>query len=442
MPKIIEYILCLMENGIIFIFLNSLIERRSKNILTVIAAIVVNASIIYCCYELRSFTRTIILAAITIAASCIIFKGKICIKAALSVTVIFMLEMINILFGNFSSLMLSGDAYYATFGNTFVSVIVSLIIKAADILAVYFAYKMFSKRNFEASGKVWTLYCVMISTYLFIIVTFTEFHLSHARKLYSAFQFAASSGLFITGMITIYFFTYVCGSFANEKRMYILQSGYDGIKEQLAVQSENSEKIGKIRHDTKNHLQNAQTLLSQGHYDAAKNLIAEMIEGIDNIHLKFNTATGNSIIDAAIAVKSAICRSSGIDFVLCCEKLPQVNISEIDLSSLISNILDNAITAAEKTDTPRVKLKIFVRGEYLNIISENSYSGAIKKRDEGKIAAFFTTKCNSDEHGFGTKIIGEIAQKYNGTCVYEYANGFFKMNVMLNYSGEIFKNQA
>ncbi len=161
-----------------------------------------------------------------------------------------------------------------------------------------------------------------------------------------------------------------------------------------------------------------------------------MIGQTDNIHLEFNAATGNDIIDAAIAVKSALCRSRNINFKLTCETLPKISISEIDLSSLISNILDNAITAAEKTNAPEVILKIFVRGEYLNIVSENTYSGKIEKRGEGKLTTFLTTKRNSDEHGFGTQIIAEIAQKYDGVCVYKYENGFFKMNVMLNYSGE------
>ena len=94
----------------------------------------------------------------------------------------------------------------------------------------------------------------------------------------------------------------------------------------------------------------------------------------------------------------------------------------------------NAVTAAEKTDNPRVTLKIFVRGDYLNIVSENTYSNIIKKCDEGKLTTFLSTKCNSNEHGFGTRIIGEIAQKYDGACVYEYENGLFKMNVMINFS--------
>ncbi len=437
MPKIIEYLLCLIENGIIFMFINSLLERRFKNKLSIIPVIFINATIIFSCTNLNISLRAIILVAITIIGSCIVFKGAIYIKSALSITVLFWLNMIDIIFGLLSSLVLNEQFYDVFFGSIVRRVILCLIIKAVDVLVVFAVYKMFSKHNLETGRKVWILFCMVISTFLFVTIIFTEsYQNAPENSSISTLYFTASIAFFITGIITIYFFSYICNSFSNEKRLYVLQTGYDGIKEQLAVQSANSEKISKIRHDAKNHLQNAKALLSQGQYDAVESLVDEMIGQTNNIHLEFYAATGNDIIDAAIAVKSAICSSRNIDFKLTCETLPKMSISEIDLSSLISNILDNAITAAEKTDIPRVVLKIFVRGEYLNIVSENSYSGKIRKCDEGKITTFFTTKCSSDKHGFGTRIIGEIAQKYDGACVYEYKNGLFKMNVMLNYSRE------
>lgn len=435
MPKIIEYMLCLIEIGMIFVFLNRLIERRIKSKLSIIPAIFINATIIFLCTNISISLRAVILVAITILGSCIVFKGATHIKSALSITVLFLLNMIDIVFGLLSSLILKEHVYDVFFESTVRRVILCLIIKAVDVLVVFAVYKMLSKHRLETERRVWILFCLVISTFLFVTVIFTElYQKAPENSSISTLYFTASIAFFITGMITIYFFTYLCNSFSNEKRLYVLQSSYEGIKEQLSVQSENSKKITKIRHDTKNHLQNAKTLLSQGQYDAAESLVNEMIGQTDNIHIEFNAITGNDIIDAAIAVKSAKCKIRGIDFKLTCETLPHINISEIDLSSLISNILDNAITAAEKTDTPQVILKIFVRGEYLNIISENTYSNIIKKCNEGKLTTLLTTKCNSGEHGFGTQIIGEIAQKYDGVCVYEYENGFFKMNVMLNRS--------
>lgn len=436
MPKIIEYMLCLIENGIIFMFFNSLVERRFKNKLSIIPIIFINATIIFFCTNFNVSLRAAIFIVITILGSCIAFKGAIHIKSALSLAVLFLFNIIDIIFGLLFSLILSAHLYDVFFESTTRRIILCLIIKAFDTLVVFLVYKMFSRNHLETNRKIWILFSLIISTFLFVTVIFTElYQKAPENSSVSTLYFTVSIAFFITGIITIYFFTYICNSFSNEKRMYVLQSGYNGIKEQLSVQSENSRKISKIRHDTKNHLQNAKMLLAQGQYDAVESLVNDMIGQTDNIHLEFNAVTGNDIIDAAIAVKSAICKSCGVDFKLNCETLPTINISEIDLSSLISNILDNAVTAAEKTDAPQVILKIFVRGEYLNIVSENTYSNIIKKCDEGKLTTFLTTKCNSAEHGFGTQIIAEIAQKYDGTCVYKYENGLFKMNVMLNYSG-------
>lgn len=434
MHKIIEYMLCLIENGVIFIFFYSLIETRFKNKFFVIPIIFINATVIFLCTDMFIPLRAIILVAITLIGSCILFKGALHIKAALSFTVLFIFNIIDIVFGLLLSLVLSEHVYAIFFESTLRRVVLCLIIKVVDTLVVYTVYKMFSKFRLETNQKIWALFCLIISTFLFVTVIFTELYQEAPKNLsVSMLYFIASLAFFITGMIAIYFFTYICNSFANEKRMYILQTGYDGIKEQLAIQSDNSKRLSKIRHDTKNHLQNAKVLLSQGQYDAVESLISEMIEQTDNIHLEFNAVTENEIIDAAIAVKYAICKRQGIDFKLTCEPLPKLNISEIDLSSLISNILDNAITAAEKTEKPQVKISILTRGDYLNIVSENTYSGDIKKSDEGKQTTFTTTKFNSSKHGFGTQIIGEISQKYDGTCVYEFENGVFKMNVMLNY---------
>lgn len=256
MPKIIEYTLCLIENGIIFIFFNQLIERRFKNRISVIPVIFINASIIFFCTNLSISLRAVIWVAITIIGSCAVFKSAIHIKFALSITLLFLFNIIDIVFGLLSSLIISELVYNVFFESTFRRVILCLIIKTIDALVVFVVYKMFSKHHLETSSRVWILFCLVISTFLFVTVIFTElFQNAPENSSVSTLYFAASIAFFITGMITIYFFTYICNSFTNEKRLYVLQSSYEGIKEQLAVQSGNTEKISKIKHDTKNHLQ-------------------------------------------------------------------------------------------------------------------------------------------------------------------------------------------
>lgn len=432
MPKIIEFLLCLIETGIIFICLNSWLENRFKHIISVIITTTINAFITFLCSNLSFSLRAAIFVAITIIGSCIIFKAKPQIKVSFSIMLLFIYNIIDIMFGLLFSLMLNKDFYDVFFEDVVHRTIICLIIKAVNALVVFAVYKFFSKTPLDISRKAWTLFCLVMATFLFVTITFTEIYQNSPDSAsFSALYFAVSVAFFITGMIVIYFFTHICNSFINEKRMYVLQSSYDGVKEQLAVQSSNSEKLSKIRHDMKNHLLNTKQLMSNSQYEEAENLVNEMIGQTNDIKLLTEAATGNNIVDATIAVKAAVCQIRNIRFVLKYESLLQLKISEIDLSSLFSNILDNAISAAEKTDDPYISLSVFIRGDYLNIVSENTFKGEIEKKEDGRITTLTTTKSNSSEHGFGTRIIGEIAQKYDGVCVYEYEIGVFKMNVML-----------
>ena len=432
MPKITEFLLCLIETGIIFICLNSLLENRFKHIISIVITTTVNAFITFLCTDLKFSLRAAIFVAVTIIGSCIVFKAKPQIKLSFSIMLLFIYNIIDIMFGLLFSLMMDKDFYDVFFENAAHRTIICLIIKVVNALVVFAVYKFFSKTSLDISRKAWTLFCLVMATFLFVTVTFTEIYQNSPDSAsFSALFFAVSVAFFITGMIVIYFFTHICNAFINEKRMYVLQTSYDGVKEQLAVQSSNSEKLSKIRHDMKNHLLNTKQLMSHSHYEEAESLVDEMIGQTNDIKLLTETATGNDIVDATIAVKAAACQIRNIRFNLKYESLQQLKISEIDLSSLFSNILDNAISAAEKTDDPYVSLSVFIRGDYLNIISENTFQGEIEKKEEGRITTLTTTKSNSSEHGFGTRIIGEIAQKYDGVCVYEYEIGVFKMNVML-----------
>ena len=54
--------------------------------------------------------------------------------------------------------------------------------------------------------------------------------------------------------------------------------------------------------------------------------------------------------------------------------LPELSIDVIDISSVISNLIDNAIEATEKSSDPYIKVKITMYGKYLVIYVKNTYS--------------------------------------------------------------------
>lgn len=99
--------------------------------------------------------------------------------------------------------------------------------------------------------------------------------------------------------------------------------------------------------------------------------------------------------------------------VLCSIENDISGIEDIDLCNLIGNLLDNAISAAEKCDpeSRSIEVKITSMGSRLVVIVRNSiYAPVLNDNTELK-----STKQDASEHGFGVKTIKYIAEKYNGT---------------------------
>ena len=110
--------------------------------------------------------------------------------------------------------------------------------------------------------------------------------------------------------------------------------------------------------------------------------------------------------------------------------MKEIKIDAVDLSSLLSNLLDNAIESAAQTSSPFVKLAILKYNAYYTICVDNSYGGK-KCLDESASGMLISTKFDSALHGYGTQIISDIAQKYDGNYSWEALENKFTSTVLL-----------
>ena len=85
-------------------------------------------------------------------------------------------------------------------------------------------------------------------------------------------------------------------------------------------------------------------------------------------------------------------------------------LSDTDLVSLMSNILDNAIESAKNSQDKRVYLSInkTLGSEALTCIN------SCDKHPKTVNGQLVTSKQNQKHHGYGSKIISDIVKKYNG----------------------------
>ena len=103
-------------------------------------------------------------------------------------------------------------------------------------------------------------------------------------------------------------------------------------------------------------------------------------------------------------------------------------VSDVDLCSIVGNILENAITAcsAVPEEQRHIHLAMLVQnGNRLFIVATNSYSGPLYKRNGSYLSSHRHGK------GIGLRSIAETAAKYGGKSEFSHNDSEFHSNVML-----------
>lgn len=174
---------------------------------------------------------------------------------------------------------------------------------------------------------------------------------------------------------------------------------------------ENEKKLSMLRHDMSNTLQTALALVMQG--ESAKG--ADLIRQFELIHnsAKPIVYCDNAIINTILTIKSEEMQQQQIKYAFSVnDALESVPLTEMELSSVLTNLLDNAIDACLKVTNAERSVDMFIgkKQGYFIIRSENSCEDSAEDRKN----ILLTSKSDKSAHGYGIRIIKNIAHTHNG----------------------------
>lgn len=426
---IFEFSLCLIENIMIFVFLSSLLKDRFNTPIPVISTIAVTTISSYFCSALPIVPKIVISVVLILLCAFGLYQDKPVVKISYTLMSMYILSITDIILGNIISLILSQDIQMIFFSNLTYRFIFSLIIKVADELVFYVFYKMLNRIDKNIKSKFWVLFAVVMFVFLSITTVFLQIYPDTEQNSASTVMYTALTSLFFAmSVILIYFYTEISKSYQRDSKLFLLENNFNTLQEQIAVQQQNNEKVRKLRHDMKNHLANIRSLIDSGEIAAAVTLLDNTAENVNNAKAEM-IDTGNSFVDAILLSKTAVCQEKNIDFSCSVQPLENIKIDAVDLSSLLSNLLDNAMEAAAQTTEPFVRLTIIKYNAYYTICVENSYKG--KEFLKENMGSLISTKSDKALHGYGTQIISDIAQKYDGNYTWEAQENRFISTVIM-----------
>ena len=183
------------------------------------------------------------------------------------------------------------------------------------------------------------------------------------------------------------------------------------------------------RHDYHNHIQTMKAYLAMGklgELDSYLNKLDQDLTEIDTV-----IKTGNIMIDAILNSKISLAKQKGIavDAKAIVPMELGDSVSEVDLSLIIGNLMDNAMEACMRVDDPGKRfIRVYIdimKGE-LYIYVMNAASGTLKR--VGKI---YETIKDSRHHGFGLMRIDKAVERCHDYLERADEEGVFATEVLL-----------
>lgn len=209
------------------------------------------------------------------------------------------------------------------------------------------------------------------------------------------------------------------------KEEYKLLKSNISAQEKLALETmERYSEVRTLKHDMKHYLTVAAELISNEQSEEAKSYIESVLdEKIAPAGMVVNT--GSAVVDAVINSKISLCSEKGIS-TKCIIDTQFEGSNDVDISILLSNLLDNAINGCDKSN-PHIELVISKVKSMTYIAVKNSIAESVLLNNPD----LKTDKQNKSEHGFGIKSIKQIADKYDGSIEFKEENGVFIAEVWL-----------
>ena len=303
---------------------------------------------------------------------------------------------------------------------TYVDGIAVRIISVVVICAVLKNFKYKIKEND----------CAVLSTVFmigFTVFMFSVYNVLNLNKI--------PHMLIIVGM-AIFTFTYLVVFLYSKNTLYFREQEQKDkiqiaqLQQQFAYYQEklkDEEKVRSVYHDMKNHLLVLQRHILQRQINSPET--AEMVEKLQSQVAMYEdyVHTGNDILDIILKEKSELAREKSIAFSVTADLNGVDFIEPLDISTIFSNALDNAIEASEKL--PEEQRAILVKaGKMQNFFSVLIENNCLQNSENTNIR---TTKSDDFLHGFGISNMRKAAEKYGGQLTTKYEKGTFTLKILI-----------
>ncbi|WP_242822831.1 sensor histidine kinase [Peptoanaerobacter stomatis] len=182
----------------------------------------------------------------------------------------------------------------------------------------------------------------------------------------------------------------------------------------------------RARHDFRQILITLKNMAELGNTDAVNAYLADYMRELPTNETLIYTK--NNAVNAVLNFYAAQAKNEGIDVSFSIDIDKWQILSDVELCTMIGNLLENAIDAAKNADDKErfIELTMTTHGGcWLYIVETNGFDGNIKR----KSGEYYSTKRNG--RGLGIASIKSTVEKYNGQVEFSHDEQEFYVNIAI-----------
>ena len=303
---------------------------------------------------------------------------------------------------------------------------VSLVITAGLILYLYFHF--YRKKRFYIIRLRNRWYFII---WLLLFTTFVSipFALDEFDTRYQALSMIFGAVLPILGILAPILVVMTAAEKSLRDRYDYQESYLKAELDYIEQYKENQTETRAFRHDIINNLSMLDMMMNEGKNEEAAQHLKELLGRISDLTPKY--VTGDEMLDCIVSMKAERMESLSIPFTADGVVDGGLNMKPMDVCGIFANALDNAIEAAEKTlPDAHVSFNIKRTEQFFVIRIANSVKEKVNVEKLATVSSF-TSKNDTDRHGFGLRNIKDTAAKYDGLVKCESSDNEFILSVMI-----------
>lgn len=403
---------------------------KSKIIITVFLLVLF---LRLCIHFLRNYTIIKILITIIIILLSMLYLYKISTIKALILT--FFVQGILAIIDYIIIMILAklyGDITALESASGLIGRLIIILSRLILFVGLIILSRISTKKNnsvtADMSDKEWIQFLIFPIFTICAVMLMTSSVIKSYHSDIIAIYYIIAIGLIVLNLVVFHLISEILENSRNMKEAEALRQQSIGQLELYNSMRENYNIQRQRTHEYKNQIVCMDMLMKKKDYSKLEDYIGNISDGLD-AQLDM-VDTNNDVVNAIFNAKYYEAIKNDVLVVLKINDLSDIKISDNDIVTILSNLLDNAIEAAKQCNIGKriVKIKMLYEDAVLSIAVSNSYKAEPVLTEDGYIR---TTKKDREEHGWGMRNVVATLEKYNAEYIIDYKNGEFVFSIIM-----------